>query len=73
MFALRYCQVLRKACEPGLHTGWLMLCRNLFTATGIDACSYNMNVAGIYTIAFAVTNSQGLSASVNRTLVVMPI
>lgn len=51
---------------------WLMSCRSLFTTTGISACSYNMNVAGVYTITFAVTNSQGLSASVNRTLVVMP-
>lgn len=32
-----------------------------------------MKVAGVYTIAFTVTNSQGLSASVNRTLVVEPI
>ena len=32
-----------------------------------------MKVAGVYTIAFTVTNSQGLSASVNRTLVVEPV
>ena len=32
-----------------------------------------MKLAGIYTIVFAVTNSQGLSASVNRTLVVEPV
>ena len=47
--------------------------RYLFTTTGIRACSYNMTVAGVYTIAFTVTNSQGLSASVNRTLVVEPV
>ncbi|KAL0024407.1 hypothetical protein WJX79_011128 [Trebouxia sp. C0005] len=45
----------------------------LFTTTGINACSYNMTLAGVYTIAFTVTNSQGLSASVNRTLVVEPV
>ncbi len=32
-----------------------------------------MKEAGVYTIAFSVTNSQGLSASVNRTLVVEPV
>ena len=32
-----------------------------------------MNVAGVYTIVFSVTNSQGMSASVNRTLAVEPI
>lgn len=47
--------------------------RYLFTTTGINACSYNMTLAGVYTIAFTVTNSQGLSASVNRTLVVEPV
>ncbi len=47
--------------------------RYLFKTTGIRACSYNMKAAGVYTIAFKVTNSQGLSASVNRTLVVEPV
>ena len=32
-----------------------------------------MSEAGVYTIAFTVTNSQGLSASVSRTLVVEPV
>ena len=32
-----------------------------------------MNKAGVYTIVFSVTNSQGLSASVNRTLAVEPV
>ena len=50
-----------------------VMCRYLFTTTGIRACSYDMKVAGVYTIAFTVTNSQGLSASVNRTLVVEPV
>ncbi len=56
-----------------MHEVGVQLCRYLFTATGIDACSYSMKVAGVYTIAFTVTNSQGLSASVNRTLVVEPV
>ncbi|DBA80580.1 TPA: hypothetical protein ACH3X1_007841 [Trebouxia sp. C0004] len=45
----------------------------LFKTTGIRACSYNMKAAGVYTITFTVTNSQGLSASVNRILVVEPV
>jgi len=56
-----------------MHEAGVQLCRYLFTATGINACSYSMKVAGVYTIAFTVTNSQGLSASVNRTLVVEPV
>ena len=32
-----------------------------------------MNTAGVYTIVLSVTNSQGMSASVNRTLAVEPI
>ena len=56
-----------------MHGNGVQLCRYLFTATGINACSYSMKVAGVYTIAFTVTNSQGLSASVNRTLMVEPV
>ncbi len=52
------------------HVVW---CRYLFSTTGIGACDYDMDEAGVYTIAFTVTNSQGLSASVNRTLVVEPV
>lgn len=50
-----------------------LLCRYLFTSTGINACSYNTKVAGVYTLTFSVTNSQGMSASVKRTLVVEPV
>lgn len=50
-----------------------MLFRYLFTTTGIAACNYDMDEAGVYIITFTVTNSQGLSASVNRTLVVEPV
>ncbi|KAL0020772.1 hypothetical protein WJX77_012245 [Trebouxia sp. C0004] len=62
----------------GVLTPYVQTCsksnaKYLFTATGINACSYSMKVAGVYTIAFTVTNSQGLSASVNRTLVVEPV
>ena len=32
-----------------------------------------MSQAGVHTIVFSVTNSQGLSASINRTLAVQPI
>ena len=49
------------------------VCRYLFSATGIRACSYNMTVAGVYSIVFTVTNSKGMSASVSRTLVVQPV
>ena len=56
-----------------MHEDGVLFCRYLFTATGINACSYNTSVAGVYTIDFTVTNSQGLSASVNRTLVVEPV
>ena len=48
-------------------------CRYLFSQNGIRGCNYNMNKAGVYTITFSVTNSQGLSASVNRTLAVQPV
>ncbi|KAL0020782.1 hypothetical protein WJX79_001465 [Trebouxia sp. C0005] len=62
----------------GVLTPYVQACstsnaKYLFTATGINACSYNTSVAGVYTIDFTVTNSQGLSASVNRTLVVEPV
>jgi len=50
-----------------------LFCRYLFTSTGINACSYNTKVAGVYTLTFSVTNSQGMSASVKRTLVVEPV
>ncbi len=56
-----------------MHEDGVQFCRYLFSATWINACSYNMKVAGVYTIAFMVTNSQGLSTSVNRTLVVEPV
>ena len=49
------------------------VCRYLFSTTGIRACSYNMTVAGVYSIVFTVTNSKGVSASVSRTLVVQPV
>jgi len=56
------------------HTEWqAALYRYLFSTTGIAACNYDMDEAGVYTITFTVTNSQGLSASVNRTLVVEPV
>lgn len=48
-------------------------CRYLFSQNGIKGCNYDMSQAGVYTIVFSVTNSQGLSASVNRTLAVQPI
>ena len=57
-------------CHNLWHVVW---CRYLFSTTGIGACDYDMDEAGVYTIAFTVTNSQGLSASVNRTLVVEPV
>ena len=46
--------------------------RYLFSTEGIGACNYNMKVVGVYSIVFSVTNSQGLSANVTRTLVVQP-
>ena len=46
--------------------------RYLFSTTGINACSYSTRIAGVYSLVFTVTNSQGLSASVTRTLVVQP-
>ena len=56
------------------HTVWhAALYRYLFSTTGINACNYDMDEAGVYIITFTVTNSQGLSASVNRTLVVEPV
>ena len=48
-------------------------CRYLFSQNGIRACGYDTTQAGVYTIVFSVTNSQGMSASVTRTLAVQPI
>lgn len=59
--------------RSNLATARGVCCRYLFSQTGIKACSYNMKKAGVYTIVLSVTNSRGLSASVNRTLVVQPV
>lgn len=57
----------------GMGLSTVAVCRYLFSTTGIRACSYDMTVAGVYSLVFTVTNSKGMSVSVSRTLVVQPV
>lgn len=43
---------------------------NMFSAYGLEACGMATNKPGTFDITFSVTNSQGLSASVTRQVVV---